>query len=493
MIYFKNEVSKKILKGAKKVYDATKHTLGPNNISSIIYKNDEILIIDDGYTIASSIVLEDEIENIGAKILIEAASQMKYEVGDGTTSTIIMAYSLLKSVLKYKFFGNKIDKVFSEIDNVKDRFILELDKITKKADNINILSNVFYMSFNDEDLKEMISKVLEKIGINGAIDVLENDGETTEVEIEEGYYYYHGFYDESIFEYREIVESNYPVVVFLEEETEYNFIFDLIETKNADIILLVKSLSYEDKRKIVLNNIRKKYKIFVIKLDENKRILHDLIYLTNYNIEKFGRLKKAIITKDLTRFYFDKDVISNYIHLKKEKLKKKQEKYAIYNIERDISNLNMGSAKIKVGGKSELELRLKKYKINDAISSLNIARKYGVILGGGRGILLASKKIQYKKRSEKIFFNSLIKPLKSLIKNCEVERCETKKIFSSREEIVYDFKKKKWENDLYEPVFMVKRSIEIAVSVVKTLSKIDSVIISEKTKTSSVNDRFLEI
>ena len=139
MLYFKNEVVKKILSGATKVYNAVRHTLGPNNCTSIIYRDDDFIVVDDGYTIANSINLEDKIENIGAKVLVNAASEMEIAIGDGTTSTIIIAYNLLKSILKIKNKGRSVNKIFENIDLIKEKFFLELDKNVKKADNNNVL------------------------------------------------------------------------------------------------------------------------------------------------------------------------------------------------------------------------------------------------------------------------------------------------------------------------------------------------------------------
>lgn len=475
MIYFKNEVSKKILNGAKKVYEATKSTLGPNNISSIIYKDEDILIVDDGFTIASSITLDDKIENIGAQILIEAASEMKYDVGDGTTSTIIMAYCLLKSILKRK---KNINKTFEKIENIKNKLFLELDKITKKADNNNILTKVFLTSTNDESLSLIIKNTLDKIGPNGIIDVEENVDETTLVEIEKGFYYYHGFYNESIFEYKNTVTSFNPLIIILDDAFDVDEIFTLVE--NSDLVLLAKEVSSDVVKKIILSNIRKKNKIFVIKLDENKNNINDLIYLSRYSIEKYGTCKKIIIDKNLTRFYFDENIINEYILELKKMKEEKANKLSIYNIERRISDLDKGSAVIKVGAKSELELKLKKYKIKDGINAIASAKTHGVVLGGGRGLLYACKNIEFKSMEEKIFLKAILKPFDCLIKNSEVDKRCLSEIKKAKELKAFDFKKQKWDYELYEPVNIIKKSIDVAISIVKTLTKINSVIVCEK-------------
>lgn len=482
MIYYKNDVKRKILLGAKKVYDATKNTLGPKNSTSIIYKNDEILIVDDGYTIANSITLDDKIENIGAKILIESASQMKYDIGDGTTSTIIIAYNLLKSIFKKRRL--KYYNLFNDIENIKNKLFLELDKNTKKVDNINVLSKVFSLAVNDKILSENIKKALEMVGPNGAIDIIENNYDETEIEVVEGYYYYHGYYDESIFEYKNQVQVEEPIIVIINEENSIEKIIDSLLDKN--IILIIDKISIDLKKQIIVNNIRKKTKIFVIKLDENKQIIGQIKKLSEYNDIEYGKCKKVVITKELTRFYFCDEIIEKYLNELNDVDENNKNKTNIYNIERLALNLIKGSAIIKVGAKSELELKLKKYKALDGVKAIEAAKKNGVILGGGRGLLLACKKIKIDNKTEKTFLQSILKPLTFLVKNTGTKL--KKEIYKNEDNISYDFILEKWDNELYEPVIIIKKSIEIAISIVRTLAKIDSIIIKKDEKIDCFNN-----
>lgn len=499
MLYFKNEVVKKILSGATKVYKAVRHTLGPNNCTSIIYRDDDFIVVDDGYTIANSINLEDKIENIGAKVLVNAASEMEIAIGDGTTSTIIIAYNLLKSILKIKNKGQSVNKIFEDIDLIKEKFFLELDKNVKKADNNNVLERVFYTSTNDSYLTSLIRKSLSIVGVHGMIDVRETSKDYSYVDVEKGYYYEHGFFNESIFEFENMVEVISPYVFIQESITKENVIEfkktlenDFDKNINKSILVITSSINEECIKEIILNNIEKNNKIFVIMLDRNKEIRNDLIYLTKCKPLKYGTCKRVIIDKRVSKFYFDDDIIHDYTLELEKQLSEENNNYNKQRLLHLISSLNSGSAIIYLGGKSELEVKIKKMKTLDGIKAIDTARKYGVIFGGGKEVLLVSKRMHFKTFGEKVFKEAILAPLRCLLENCNVKPKIIKKIFKGK----YDYQSIYFDDEkdcVYDPAKLLTSSIEIAISIVKVLAKIDGVIINESLNREKIDRNMFEI
>ena len=517
MIYYDKKKNKKILKGIEKVYQAVKGTLGPKPKSAIISFNESLMIIDDGVTIANSIELDNELEKIGAKVLVEAANEMNQSVGDGTTTTIIISYYLIKESFKWISLGKKEEDIIEGIEIAKKMFLEFLDKNVKTVENISELKKVFYVSTGDEEITKLINEALEKIGINGNIVVESSNDEKSSLLIKKGYCYKSGFFVKE-FNNKIFNEISNPLVLISDlklEEESFDKINSIANSRN--LLLVVKEIDREINKKIILNNIKNNRKIFVIKLvddfKEERNTIIDLVMLTKSNfiskemyfslnsvsIDDFGTCEKVLINDNFTTFFFREDENKKeYIKELNDCLKKEKNAYSKEELKKRISSINNGVAYIKVGGNSELEIEKRKYKIIDGLKSLEAAKNDGIILGGAITNVKARieimdrvKDLPYRlRRGAKILLEASVLPFSTLASNNVFNK---RKVLISlkKEKNINDFYVKSFgEGEIYDPMLVLKKAIGISTSIAKTFINTKTIII--KKEKTAVKDEFFE-
>lgn len=508
MIYYDKKKNKKILTGIKKVYNSVKDTLGPNPKSAIISYRENLVIIDDGVTIANSIELDDELEKLGAKVLVEAANEMNDQIGDGTTTTIIITYHLIKKCFKWISLGKKEEDICEGIEIAKKMFLDFLDKNAKSVENINELKKVFFVSTNDKEITKLVGDALEDIGIDGLIIAEDSNDDKSSLVIKKGYYYNGGLLIND-FNKNIIKEFDNPLILITDLKVDIatiNKINNIVNDKN--ILLIVKKIDKEVAKKIFSNNIRKDKKIFVIKLvddfNDEKEKINDLVFLTNakyiskkihdslkeITINDFGVCKKVLLKNNNTTFFFeDNELKYNYKQELNDLINKEKNYYLKEQYRKRLSSIEKGVAYIKVGGSSEVETEKRKYKIIDGLKAIDAAKMNGIILGGAITNIKAKIEIMNKinklpyrlRRGAKILLEASVLPFSILTSNSVLIKRNIINKLKKEENVVYDFFEKKWTKDeIYEPMLMLKKAIEISTSIAKTFINTKTVIIKKE-------------
>ncbi len=506
MIYYNKKVRRKLLKGISKVYKATKNTFGPIAQYAILDFDSHMIIVDDGVSIVNSISLTDNIEQIGAKILIEAANQMNGTVGDGTTTTIIIAYALIKRCFKLLQLGFSPQTIISTIQDCFQLFTKELDKNVKKVNNINVLQKLFFVSTCDLELSQLFNQAINEVGLEGEIIVRSSNKENSYINIERGYHCNYGIYDNNINENGEI---NDPLI-FISDITINSENLNILKNKchKRNLLLIIKEIEREVKKKIIMNNIKNNDKIFVIKmkdeLKEDKNTLIDLLTLTNtsfysqdiyQSIEeieniKLGECEKVLINSSFSTFFFKQtDKVIEYQKKIADEYKNLNNDYQKEELRKRIASFNKGVAYLYIGAFSDLELEKRKCKACDGIKVVQSSKEKGYCLGGGKEFLKIAQEMRkeinsysyIRKKVAKEFLKAITFPFFVLCQNSNVSLIKRRNIKKDQTNRVYDFSKSEWTNDtIFDSYATIINSVAISISIANTFINTYTIIIKEK-------------
>ncbi|MGX7589627.1 chaperonin GroEL [Candidatus Vidania fulgoroideorum] len=517
-IYNKN-VLKKIIKGIKILYKTVRLTLGPEGKNVIIEKKFSFPIVTkDGITVSKEVELKSKIENLGVKLVNEAASKTNDDAGDGTTTATILSYKIIKEGYKYICLGFNANFIVKEINKFLNIAIKRINKKSKKIKKKKEITNVGSISSNnDKKIGKIISKAISIVGKDGTITLEDGKYINDELEIVEGLSFNKGYISHYFLNNeKSIILENSYVLIYNRKLSNINEILPLLEKitrKGYPLLMILEDIDNDILNTIIINNARGVLKTVIVKapsFGENKKnILEDIAYLTGTNvfgedykkkikkisINDLGIAKKVDVTKNLTKIIggkASKKKIKLRIDFLKENLKNCDNEYDKEKINERISKLSKGIAVIKVGGTTDIEVKERRYRIEDALNATKAALEEGIVPGGGIALLRTAEWMEknVKKNKKNIAFNILIKtmkyPFKRIIKNSDINY---KKIFSKisnkKFSYGYDVKKRKFcnlvKNGVIDPSKVVKTSIINAVSIA-SLILMSSGVITENFK-----------
>lgn len=415
-IVLDKEARKKLKAGIDKLANAVRVTLGPKGRNVVIAdKGKNPIITKDGVTVAKSVVLEDEIENAGAQLIRQVASQTGDNVGDGTSSSTVLAQAMIESGLALVEKGLSPIKLKRGID-IATKFVI--DSLEKKAIKINTkedLSRVATISANNEkDIGDLIAEAFDKVGSDGAIHVEESKTGETKVRITDGYNFNRGFVSPYFItnpEKREVVFEN-PLILFYDDKiNNIKQIFHYLDfslKNNRPIVLIAEDFDQDVLATLVLNKVQGNLRVCAVKApafaEHRKNILEDLALMTSgkavlneleMSLEKsdvsvMGTCKVFNSSKDSTTFIFhrgNEEILANRVEELKNIKKNLSDPQEIKKIDDRISRLAGCVAVIEVGGSTEVEIKEKLDRIDDSIHATRAALESGVVDGGGLALL----------------------------------------------------------------------------------------------------------
>lgn len=415
-ILFSNEIRSKIMEGIEILNNAVKITLGPkgkNVILERIYNTP--LITKDGVTVAKEIELKDKFKNMGAQIIKEVALKTSEVAGDGTTTATILAYSIIKEGMKFINSGvNPID-LKRGIDKVTNIALKELEKISKKCNSNKEISQVASISANNDiEIGKYIAEAIEKIGKEGIITVEEGKSLKNELEIVEGMQIDRGYvspYFINNHEKQSSILENCFILIYNEKILNINElipILELINKSNRSFLLMAEDIDSDVLATLILNNIKGNLKLAVIKLpgfgDRRKELLEDIAILTGGNVisnelglylEKtslsdLGQAKKIEVYKENTIIIDGAGIpydISKRIKEISNQINNSESQYDSEKLQERLSKLSNGIAVIKIGAATEIEMKEKKARVEDALHATRAAIEEGILPGGGVALL----------------------------------------------------------------------------------------------------------
>ena len=457
-IAFDNDARETILAGIKKLARAVKVTLGPSGRVVVLEKSfGAPTVTKDGVTVAKEIELEDPYENMGAQMVKEVASKSSKDAGDGTTTATIYAEAIFQEGLKNITAGANANAVKRGIERAVSAVIDSLGSMSKPVKDSNEISQVGSCSANqDKEIGKIIAEAMDKVGKDGVITVEEGRSLGTEVELLEGMQFDKGYLSPHFVtdnaEMECILEDCYVLI----HEKKISSAKDLIPIlgkvaeSGKSVLLICEDIDGEALATLVVNRLRGVLKVAAVKApgfgDRRKAMLEDIAVLTGgtaimeelgIDVEKIGlsdlgRAKKVTITKDDTTIVEGGGKTSDIkgrIEQLKAQIDASSSDYDAEKLQERLAKLAGGVAQINVGAATEVEMKEKKARVEDALHACRAAVEEGVLPGGGVAVLRARAAIEKARKActgdEKIgcdiLFRALAAPIRQIADNCGLD------------------------------------------------------------------------
>lgn len=451
LIIKNDEAKAKFIKGIDTIADIVRLTLGPkgNNVA-LDRPMTTPLITNDGVTIAKEIELKDPIENMGAKLIKEASIKTNEVAGDGTTTAIVLAQSILKE--SYKNIGDDSPIILAEsLRYITSLLTQKLKELTTPVTTNDEIKNIATISSNDEKIGKMIAKAKQLVGIDGVITLTDSKSASTDLSVADGIRLDTGYISPYLcnnINKQTIEFDKAKVLIFDKKIDNMQEILPLLEevaSCGQKLLIVCDDVDDEVLKTIIVNKMRGALSIGIIKIpfygEKRTDFLEDFALLcgTNYYSESKGDNLKMLslnLLGDCTNLVINKDSTTLLCRPKdnqkleeqkavlKEQLKTAEEQKKD-NIKLRLARLSGGVAVISVGADTELEMQEKKLRIEDALSSTNSAIEQGIIIGGGCGLLKLKDYLEYLKTAEpkhltaiKILSKVIESPIRQIAENC---------------------------------------------------------------------------
>jgi len=417
-VRFGEDARARILKGVNTLANAVKVTLGPKGRNVVLEKSfGAPTITKDGVSVAKEIELADRYENMGAQIVKEAASKTSDNAGDGTTTATVLAQSFIREGLKAVAAGINPMDLKRGIDKAVTTAVGELKKLSKPTADDKAIAQVGTISANsDADIGDLIAKAMKKVGKEGVITVEEGSGLDNELDVVEGMQFDRGYLSPYFINNQQSqqVELDDPYILIHDKKIsnvrELLPVLEAVAKASKPLLIVAEEVEGEALATLVVNTIRGIVKVAAVKApgfgDRRKAILEDIAKLTNgqvvseevgLSLEKatvadLGRAKRVIITKENTTIIDgagDAGEIQARIKQIKAQIEETSSDYDREKLQERVAKLAGGVAVIKVGAATEVEMKEKKARVEDALHATRAAVEEGVVPGGGVALIRA--------------------------------------------------------------------------------------------------------
>jgi chaperonin GroEL len=419
-IKFNTEARDKMLAGIDILANAVKVTLGPKGRNVVLDKSfGAPRITKDGVTVAKEITLEDHFENMGAQMVREVASRTNDEAGDGTTTATVLAQAIVREGCKAVAAGMNPMDLKRGVDLAVEAVVADLVNRSKKVKSEEEIGQVGTISANgDVEVGEMISAAMQKVGKEGVITVEEAKGLTTELDVVEGMQFDRGYLSPYFVTNPEkmICDMEDPLILLHEAKlSSLQPLLPLLESvvqSSRPLIILAEDVEGEVLATLVVNKLRGGLKVAAVKApgfgDRRKAMLEDIALLTggqvvsedlgikleNVTMDMLGSAKKVILTKEETTIVEGagkKSEIQGRCNQIRAQVDETSSDYDREKLQERLAKLAGGVAIIKVGGATEVEVKEKRDRVEDAMNSTRAAVEEGIVPGGGAALLYATK------------------------------------------------------------------------------------------------------
>ena len=419
-VKFDTEARDKMLQGVDTLANAVKVTLGPKGRNVVLDKSfGAPRITKDGVTVAKDITLEDKFENMGAQMVREVASKTNDEAGDGTTTATVLAQAIVREGSKAVAAGMNPMDLKRGIDAAVESVVNELRSKAKKVKDENEIAQVGTISANgDEEVGNMISQAMQKVGKEGVITVEEGKALTTELDVVEGMQFDRGYLSPYFVTNPEkmICEMEDPLILLHESKlSTLQPLLPLLESvvqSGKPLVIIAEDVEGEVLATLVVNKLRGGMKVAAVKApgfgDRRKAMLEDIAILTggqvvsedlgikleNVTVDMLGKAKKVSMTKEETTIVEGsgkKSDITGRCNQIRQQVEETTSDYDREKLQERLAKLAGGVAVIKVGGATEVEVKEKRDRVEDAMNATRAAVEEGIVPGGGTALINAAK------------------------------------------------------------------------------------------------------
>lgn len=456
-IVFNEEARKSLLKGIDAVADAVKVTLGPKGRNVILEKKfGAPQIVNDGVTIAKEIELEDGLENAGAQLLKEVSSKTNDVAGDGTTTASVLAQAIVREGLRNLTAGANPMGMKRGMDRGVEMAVEKIKKMAQPVDSKEKLAQVATISAgNNAQIGDLIADAMEKVGTDGVITVEESKSFGTNLKVVEGMQFDKGYISPYFVTDPERMEAVLEDAYVLCVNKKINLIADLVPIleqvarDGRSLLIIAEDVEGEALATLVVNTMRKVLRAVAVKApgfgDRRKAMLEDIAILTggemfteelgikleNITVQMLGKAKRVTVTKDNTTIVVgdeNKDRVADRVRLIKKQIEQSDSEYDKEKLQERLAKLSGGVAVIEVGAASEVELKERKLRIEDALNATRAAKEEGIVPGGGVALVRVMQEMAksldtcpYNSDDEKVGYRILLDalhiPLKQIADN----------------------------------------------------------------------------
>jgi chaperonin GroEL len=421
-LFFKEDARRKLERGVNTVANAVKVTLGPKGRNVVLEKKfGSPTITKDGVTVAKDIELTDNIENIGAKLLIEIASKTNDITGDGTTTATVLGQSIVHEGLRNVAAGANPLALKRGIDKGVDAAVKEIAALSKPVEDSKAVAEVAAISANEYEVGKLISDAMDKVGRDGVITVEESKSLDTELDVVEGMQFDKGYISPYFITDSESMEAVLEDSYILIHEKKVSALKDMLPVleqvaqTGKPLLIVAEDVEGEALATLVVNKLRGTLNIAAVKApgfgDRRKEMLKDIAAVTggeviseelghkleNVRIAQLGRAKRVRISKDETTIIEgmgDSTVIDARVKGIRSEIENTDSDYAREKLQERLAKLAGGVAVIRVGAATETELKEKKHRFEDALSTARSAVEEGIVAGGGVTLIHAIKAVK---------------------------------------------------------------------------------------------------
>ena len=517
VIKFGEDARKSLLEGVNKLADTVKVTLGPKGRNVVLDKSfGAPLITNDGVTIAKEIELDDKFENMGAQLVKEVSTKTNDVAGDGTTTATVLAQEMIKEGVKNVAAGADPMAVKRGMDEAVLAAKKELQKISSPVNGKADIARVASISANNEEIGKLIADAMEKVSNDGVITIEESKTSNTELNVVEGMQFDKGYvspYMVTDTEKMEAIVDNPYILITDKKISNIQEILPLLETlmqQSGKLVIICDDIESEALSTLILNKLRGVLNVVAVKApgfgDKRNAMLEDIAILTggevistelglelkDTTVEQLGRAKQVKVSKENTIIVDgagDKSALKARAKQIKAQLEETNSEYEKEGLQERLAKIAGGVAVIGVGAATEIEMKERKLRIEDALSATKAAVEEGIVSGGGTALVniipavekATSKLTGGEKVGSQIVLKALEEPIKQIARNAglepavildKVKASETGVGFDASKEEYVDMKKA----GIVDPTKVTRSALENAESIASMILTTESLV-----------------
>ena len=515
-IKFSEKARRSLLKGVDKLADTVKATIGPKGRNVVLeqtYGNPEIT--NDGVTIAKSIELKDHYENMGAKLVAEAAQKTNDIAGDGTTTAVVLTQAIIREGMKNVTAGANPVGVRRGIEKATNAVVDELHKISHTVSSKDQIAQVASVSSASKEVGDLIADAMEKVGNDGVITIEDSRGIETELSVVEGMQFDRGYLSQYMVTDNDKMEADLDSPYVLITDKKISNIQDIlpllqeIVQQGKSLLIIADDVSGEALPTLVLNKIRGTFNVVAVKApgfgDRRKEQLQDIAALTggtvitedlglelkDTTIAQLGQARRITVTKDSTTIVDgagSEDAIKEREDSIRKQIADTTSDFDKKKLQERLAKLTGGVAVIHVGAATETELKERRYRIEDALNSTRAAVDEGYVAGGGTALVDvedAVKDLKGDNADEQTGINIVLRALSAPVRQIAENAGEDgsvilNKLESQDPEVGYNAATDKWENmvesGIIDPTKVTRTALQNAASIAALLLTTEAVV-----------------
>ena len=527
-VRFSEDARSRMQAGINKLTNAVKTTLGPKGRNVVLEQSyGTPTITNDGVTIAKDIDLENHYENMGAKLVTEAASKTNDVAGDGTTTATVLTQAIVSEGLKNVTAGANPVGIRSGIEKTTSAVVDGLKKNSHPVKDSSSIEQVATISASNAETGKLIAQAMDKVGHDGVITVEESKGIETELSVVEGMEFDRGYMSQYFVTDNDKMETHLDDPYLLITDQKIGNIQDILPIlqsvveKGRSLLIIADDITGEALPTLVLNKLRGTFNVAAVKApgfgDRRKAQLQDLAILTggtlitsdlglqlkDVSIDQLGQASRINITKDKTTVVEgkgDKSALSDRIKSIREAISDTTSSFDKEKLQQRLAKLAGGVAVVRVGAATETELKEKRYRVEDALNATRAAVDEGFVAGGGRAFIDVIPDIKNfiktlngdEATGGRIVLRALEEPLRQIVENAGFEgsvisnRAKKEKL-----ETGYNAVNRKWENmidaGIIDPTKVARSAVQNAASVSAMILTTEAVVADVPKKDNGSN------